>query len=104
MCKLLPCTALQREFYANILIIDTHGFDVILKINWLGTFYEMVDSRRKSIVFKIPDNLKLKFVGGKSQVEQTKFKSYPMEGVLAHLEAILVDILVISEFMDITVK
>lgn len=67
---------------------------MILGMDCLSAFYMVIDYRKKSIVFEIPDHLVFMFVGCSSQVEPTEpaeFKACPMKHVLAPLESLYED-------------
>lgn len=44
----------DREFYVNILAINSGGDDNILCLDWQNTFHAIIDCRRKNIVFSTP--------------------------------------------------
>lgn len=66
--RLCPIIANKRKFYANLLLINTHGFIVILGIDWLSNFHVVIDCQKTSIVLEGPNHPKFEFVEGSSQV------------------------------------
>lgn len=42
-CRLYPIIICSREFYANVLVIENSGFDVIMEMDWLSTFHTIID-------------------------------------------------------------
>lgn len=81
------------KFNANLLVINTHKFDVILEMDWLNTFHAVIDGRKGSNVFKRPYHLKFECVGGNNIVELTKFRAQPKGEVPTHVDVIPVEIM-----------
>lgn len=75
----------KREFYANILVIETYEFDVILEIDWLNTFHVVIDCRKGSIVIRILNIPDFEFIGGNSCLGLIQYRVYLIEGVQAIL-------------------
>ncbi|OMO55593.1 reverse transcriptase [Corchorus capsularis] len=48
---------------ADLVVLDMHGFDVILGMDWLDKYYAILDCHRKRIDFRIPDFEEFSFVG-----------------------------------------
>ncbi|OMO58913.1 reverse transcriptase [Corchorus capsularis] len=48
---------------ADLVVLDMHGFDVILGMGWLDKYYAILDCHRKRIDFRIPDFEEFSFVG-----------------------------------------
>lgn len=84
----------KREFYANLLVVNTHEFNMILGTDWLSIFYAVINDWKRSIDFRIPNHSKFEFIGGSGLMEPGEFKACPIEGLLAVSDAILVEILV----------
>lgn len=49
--KLFTLVINGREFYDNFLVINGEGYDIILCMDWLSTFHEVIDCRRKILIF-----------------------------------------------------
>lgn len=41
----------KREFYVIVVVIDTHGFDVILGMNWHSTSMQLLNVGRGALSF-----------------------------------------------------
>jgi len=46
-----PVVICGREFSADMLMINTGGYDVILGMTWLSKYHAVIDCRNKSIIF-----------------------------------------------------
>lgn len=101
MCTLCPLVIIKREFYRNLLVIDTYAFDVKLGMDWFGIFHIVIDCQKMNIVFRVLNNLEFEFVGGSNQVEPTEFRACSKNDVLTHLEAVAVEIPLVLEFIDV---
>lgn len=64
-----PVVVYKREFYVYLLAIDTDEFDVILSMNWLSTFYTIIQCRNRRLVFKALNHPKFKFIKGSKLIE-----------------------------------
>lgn len=69
MCRLCHVVICKRKFYENFLVIGTHRFDRILKIDWLNTSHAVISCRKRSIIFRIPNHLESVFFRGSKLVE-----------------------------------
>lgn len=57
------------NFYADLLPIVMHDFDVILGIDWLTTYHANIDCFSKEIVFKVPGETKFQFRDNRKNYE-----------------------------------
>lgn len=64
-----PVVVYKREFYVYLLAIDTDEFDVILSMNWLSTFYTIIQCRNRRLVFNALNHPKFKFIKGSKLIE-----------------------------------
>lgn len=101
ICRMYPIMVCKREFYINLLVINTQGFDMILGMDWLSTFHAVINCPKRSVVFMTSKHLKFEFIRHNSIIESAEFKACSTEGVLAHLDAILIEIVLVSEFMNV---
>ncbi|XP_022870780.1 uncharacterized protein LOC111390021 [Olea europaea var. sylvestris] len=48
------CTILteNREFYANLIVLDMKDYDIILGMDWLSRYQATIDCKRKSVTFQ----------------------------------------------------
>ena len=56
-----PIVICGREFWANLMVIDNSGFDVVLGMDWLGTSFALIDCRKKGVTFRVPSLPEFKF-------------------------------------------
>lgn len=91
----------NKEFCANLLVFDTHGFDLILKMDQFKTFYAVIYYQNRSIIFRVSKHTKLQFIEHNSQIEPLEIRVCPMEVILTHLDANLVKVPVVSKFVDV---
>ena len=52
-----------HEFLEDLILIDIHGFDVILGMDWLSRHYAIVDCYRKEVGFCRPGKTEVVFCG-----------------------------------------
>lgn len=43
-----------QEFGANLILLNMRDFDIILGIDWLVAYHEILDCFRKKVIFRIP--------------------------------------------------
>ena len=48
---------------ADMFMIDTRGYDVILGMTWLSKYHAVIDCWNKSVIFRIPHQSEFQFVG-----------------------------------------
>ncbi|XP_020270910.1 uncharacterized protein LOC109846096 [Asparagus officinalis] len=100
-CKKCPVVVCGRELFADLLVIDTNRFDVILGMDWLYNFYATIDCRRRSVVFKIPDHPDFEFMSGSKVMEHPEYRA-GVEGVLTCIEVEEKPIPeIVKEFLDV---
>lgn len=101
ICRMYPIVVCKREFYINLLVINTQGFDMILGMDWLKNFHAVKNNWKISVFFIEPNHSQLDFIRDNNKIEPIEFRTYHTDGVLACLDATLVEIPTASEFMDI---
>lgn len=69
-----------REFYANLLVIDSGRMD------WLSTFYAVIDCRSRKTIFQILFHSKLKFLGGNKSLGPVGLKVTQRGGILIAID------------------
>ncbi|XP_020242931.1 uncharacterized protein LOC109821150 [Asparagus officinalis] len=100
-CKRCPVVVCGRELFADLLVIDTNGFDVILGMDWLYNFHATIDCRRRSVVFKKPGHPDFEFMSGSKVMEQPEYRA-GMDGVLTCIEVEEKPILeIVEEFLNV---
>ncbi|OMP04822.1 Retroviral aspartyl protease [Corchorus olitorius] len=63
VCKSCIIVIEDVSLPADLVVLDTHGFDVILGMDWLDIYYAFLDYHRKRIDFRIPGLEEFSFVG-----------------------------------------
>ena len=53
----------SHEFEADLIVLDIHGFDIILGMDWLAKHHATVDCYRKEVQFSQPGEPKVIFYG-----------------------------------------
>jgi len=51
VCRSCPVVICGREFSADMFMINTGGYDVILGMIWLSKYHAVIDCRNKSVIF-----------------------------------------------------
>ena len=54
ICKSCPIVISGRMLEADMFLLDTGGYDVILGMTWLSRHHAVIDCRSRVVVFKIP--------------------------------------------------
>jgi hypothetical protein len=50
------------DFVANLIVLESKGIDVILRMNWLSKHKALIDCAKKSIKLTIPKAKEIEFV------------------------------------------
>ena len=58
-------TLAQRTLKVDLRILDVIGYDVIMGMDWLTLYRELIDCHYRRIIFCLPDGFEVCFVGGK---------------------------------------
>jgi len=53
VCKSYSRDVCRRQLRADLFVIDTSGYDVILGMIWLSKYHAVIDCRSKSMIFRI---------------------------------------------------
>ncbi|XP_020260594.1 uncharacterized protein LOC109836945 [Asparagus officinalis] len=100
-CKRCPVVVCGRELLADLLVIGTNKFDVILGMDWLNNFHVIINCQYRSVVFKIPDHPEFEFMSSSKVMEQLEYRA-SMDVVLTWIEVEEKPIPEISdEFLDV---
>ena len=51
VCRSCPVVICGKEFSADMFMINTGGYDVILGMIWLSKYHAVIDCRNKSVIF-----------------------------------------------------
>jgi len=71
-----------KEFITNFLLIDNCDFDIILGMDWLSRMHAIIDCRKKSVVFRTPNQPKFEFPGEGRIVDQVTHPNEVLDGTL----------------------
>jgi len=63
ICKSCPVEISGRTLKADMFVLNTGGYDVILSMTWLSRHHAVIDCRSKVMVFKIPRQAEFLIVG-----------------------------------------
>jgi hypothetical protein len=50
------------DFVANLIILESKGIDIILRMDWLNKHKVLIDCAKKSVKLTTPDRMKLEFI------------------------------------------
>jgi len=51
VCKSYSVEVCRRQLRADMFVIDTGGYDVVLGMTWLSKYHAVIDCRNKSVIF-----------------------------------------------------
>ncbi|XP_077219740.1 uncharacterized protein LOC143853930 [Tasmannia lanceolata] len=63
ICPQCSIRILEREFFADLIILSFRDFDVIFGMDWLSDYFAYVDCRAKRVCFRIPGEYEFCFCG-----------------------------------------
>ena len=61
--KACPIKIEDRVLFADLVILDIHDFDVILRIDWLCKYHANIDCHKKIILFQPPSEPSFNYIG-----------------------------------------
>jgi len=69
-----------RKLEADMFVLDTGGYDVILGMTWLSKCHAVIDCRNKKVIFRIPHQPEFQFFGErkslrKEDIQKTTFRT-----------------------------
>ena len=76
-------------------MIDTSGYDVILRMTWLSKYHVMIDCRSKSVIFRILHLLEFQFV------RELKASRQKQQGNYATTKVQEEPIPIVKKFLDV---
>ena len=59
-----------RKLEADMFVLDTGGYDVILGMTWLSKYHAVIDCRNKKVIFRIPHQLEFQFFGERKSLRK----------------------------------
>ena len=63
VCKSCVVKIADRELLANLTLLEIRDFDIIFGMDWLAAYYAIVDCHRKKVIFQVPGEIELCFMG-----------------------------------------
>ncbi|XP_020254281.1 uncharacterized protein LOC109831359 [Asparagus officinalis] len=96
-----PVVICGRELFADFLVINLPSFDVVFRMDWLGSFFATINCRRRSVVFEIPDHPRFEFTSGSISARPVEFRARPKKSTLAAMQVESEKPVVVREFEDI---
>ena len=76
VCKSCSVEVCERDLSADMFIIDTGGYDVILSMTWLSKYYVVIDCQNKSVIFRISYQSEFQFIGESKASRQKQQGDY----------------------------
>ena len=70
ICKACNVELCGRKLKANMFVLDTGGYDVILGMIWLSKYHVVIDCRNKKVIFRIPHQLEFQFFGERKSLRK----------------------------------
>jgi len=77
----------DREFLANLIVINNFGCGIVMSMDWLGTSYILIDYKKKKVTFRIPSHPEFEFHARDVIMERAQFKKRQLKGVLESLNS-----------------
>jgi len=62
ICKACTVELCDRKLKANMFVLDTRGYDVILEITWLSKYHAVIDYQNKKVIFRISHQPEFQFI------------------------------------------
>lgn len=93
----------DREFLIDLILLEMHGLDVILSMDWLAAYHATLDCFEKRVVFRLPEQPRFIFYGDQAISSVQRLFSLSME-VVADEGLKLESILVVNEFPEVFPK
>ena len=59
-----------RKLEADMFVLDTGGYDVILGMTWLSKYHAVIDCRNKKVIFRILQQLEFQFIGKRKSLRK----------------------------------
>jgi hypothetical protein len=98
VCSKVSILIRGLEFLANLIVLELKGIDIILGMDWLSKYNELINYAKKAVRLTPSSGKELKYVA--ENLVMNKAASNKM--VLNHLDAASIrDIRTISEFLDV---
>ena len=59
-----------RKLEADMFVLDTGGYDVILGMTWLSKNHAVIDCQNKKVIFRIPHQSEFQFFGERKSLRK----------------------------------
>jgi len=69
ICVDCPVELCDRTLTADMLVLDTKGYDVILGMTWLSKYHAIIDCRNRKVIFRMPLQPEFQFEGERRPVK-----------------------------------
>ena len=63
VCKSYSVEVYRRQLRADMFVIDTGGYDVILGMTWLSKYHTVIGCQNNSMIIRISHQPEFQFVG-----------------------------------------
>ena len=70
ICKACIVELCGRKLEADMFVLDTGGYDVILGMTWLSKYYVVIDCQNKKVIFRIPHQPGFQFIGERKSLRK----------------------------------
>ena len=57
VCKSCIVKIVDTELLADLTLLEMRDFDIIFGMDWLATYYAIVDCHRKKVIFQVPGEI-----------------------------------------------
>ena len=118
VCKSCVVQVADRELLANLTLLEIRDFDIIFGMDWLAAYYAIVDCHRKKVIFQVPGEIELCFMGSGAYtspwvISALQARRMMKKGCKAYLPTVrdtqqgelkLEDIPIVREFPDVFPK
>ena len=65
----MHCELCCRKLEADMFVLDTRGYDVILSMTWLSKYHAVIDCRNK-VIFRISHQPEFQFIGERKSLRK----------------------------------
>ena len=118
VCKSCVVKIAYRELLANLTLLEMQDFDIIFRMDWLATYYAIVDCHRKKVIFQVPCEIEFCFMGSRAYtslqvISALQVRCMMKKGCKGYLATVrdtqqgelkLEDIPIVREFPDVFPK
>jgi transposase InsO family protein len=95
VCRACEIELCDRKLTADLLVLDTGGYDVILGMSWLSKHHAIIDCRSKKVTFRLPQQPEFHIATKSRAAKQIRY------GKCSTMEVQEDDIPVVKDFLDV---